>query len=34
LVYHRTERRFYFDGNDYFVGGWVNGYEVYSSWNY
>jgi hypothetical protein len=34
LVYHRIERRFYFDGNDYFVGGWVNGYEVYSSWNY
>ena len=34
LVYNRRERRFFFEGNDYFVGGWVNAYEVYSGWDY
>jgi len=34
LTFNREERRFYFPPNDYFVGGRVDVYEVYSSWKY
>jgi len=34
LVYDRRQRKFEFAGNDYYIGGWVNVYEVYSAWNY
>ena len=34
LTYNRVERQFYFPANDYFVGGKVDIYEIYCSWNY
>jgi hypothetical protein len=34
LTFNRKERRFYFPANDYFVGGKVDIYEIYSAWNY
>lgn len=34
LTFNRKDRRFYFPPNDYFVGGWINVYEIYSSWIY
>lgn len=34
LTFDAKERRFSFPGNDYFVGGRVDVYEIYSSWNY
>jgi hypothetical protein len=34
LTFNRKERQFYFPGNDYFVGGKVDVYEIYCSWNY
>jgi len=34
LTFNRSERQFYFPANDYFVGGKVDIYEIYHSWNY
>jgi len=34
LTFNRNERQFYLPGNDYFVGGKVDIYEIYHSWNY
>lgn len=34
LTFNRKERRFTFPANDYFVGGRVDIYEIYCSWNY
>jgi hypothetical protein len=34
LTFNRKERQFSFPANDYFVGGKVDIYEIYSSWNY
>jgi len=34
LTFDREERQFWFPGNDYFVGGKVDAYEVYYSWKY
>lgn len=34
LTFVPKERRFYFPANDYFVGGRVDAYEVFCSWNY
>lgn len=34
VTFNREERQFYFAANDYFVGGKVDIYEIYSAWNY
>jgi hypothetical protein len=34
LVFDRHSRRFSFPRNPYYIGGWVNVYEVYRSWFY
>jgi hypothetical protein len=34
LTFNRRERQFYFPGNDYFVGGKADIYEIYCAWNY
>lgn len=34
LTFKRQERQFSYPGNDYFVGGKVDVYEIYCSWNY
>jgi hypothetical protein len=34
LTFNRKQRQFYFPANDYFVGGKVDIYEIYCSWNY
>ena len=34
LTYNRAQRTFHFPRNHYFVGGEVDVYEVYKSWNY
>jgi hypothetical protein len=34
LTFNRKERQFYFPANDYFVGGKVDIYEIFSAWNY
>jgi hypothetical protein len=34
LIFDRRTRRFSFPRNPYYIGGWVNVYEVYRSWFY
>lgn len=34
LTFDRASRKFLFSANDYFIGGWVNVYQIYHSWLY